>query len=751
MASQQGFSLKLGQRKKLIPIIIGMLVLAGMLFLRLTAPDAFNRVGGLVFDAYQRAAPRAYEDAGVRVIDIDEESLKKYGQWPWPRTDIAQMLYAVSDSGAAVIAFDMVFSEPDRTSPDAVAALYKRYGMDDQSLAPFFQLPNHDEYFAQAIAETNTVTGYFMTNEDGKHPPVKWGRVIAGDLPELSLIEKGGAILPLDILNEQAKGTGFVSIDPDGDGIIRKAPLLNIIDGQEYPALTLEALRVAQGARSYTLKSSNASGENNETNTELVAVGVGALEIPTTGDGQMYVHFTEDVPERVVPAWKIMDKTEIDQEMLDWFEGRIVYVGTSATGLLDLVATPMTAEAAGVLVHAQMTEQMLLGKFLSRPDWAVGVESMIILIGGLVLVFALPFLGALRGGVLTIFMVGGVLLFSWVQYFTNQILIDPIFPVLGLLVVAIVTSTSSFLMTEAEKAYIKDAFDLYLSPEMVDKIADDPSLLSLGGEERDLTILFCDIRGFSKISEDLGPQQITTFLNNFLTPMTDILMEGKATIDKYIGDAIVSFWNAPLDDFDHHENAARASLKMMSVLREMNAERERDPENAALPVETKIGIGLNSGPCSVGNMGSKQRFAYSVLGDTVNLASRLEGLTKQYGVGIIIGSALAEQLPKFAILELDCLRVVGRDRPEVIFALIGDEDLADSATFRHLHSLHQAFRKAYGAQDWEGAEEILDKIVMLGTEFHIENYYHMMKARVADYKTAPPGDDWDGVHQAYRK
>ncbi len=741
----------MGRRKKLVPIMIGLLTLTMALFVRLTANDAFNQISGLVFDYYQRLSPRPFVDAGVRVIDVDEDSLKKFGQWPWPRTDMAQLLYNVSDAGAAVVAFDMVFSEPDRTSPDAVAALYRRYGLDEENLAPFLQLPNHDAYFADAIANTNSVTGYFMTEDEGPKPPVKWGRVVAGTLPSLSLIQKGGAILPLDQINEKAQGTGFVSIQPDSDGIIRKAPLMNLIGEQEYPALSIEALRVAQGARNFVLKSSNASGETNEANPELVAIQTGNFEIPTTGDGQMYVHFTEDVPERVVPAWKVLEKTEIDQEMRDWFEGRIVFVGTSAAGLLDLVSTPMSPSVAGVVVHAEMVEQIILGKFLIRPDWVPGLEFMVVLVGGLLLVFSLPYLGALRGGISTLTLLGGVVVFSWWQYSDNHILFDPAFPALSLLAVAIVTSTSSFLMTEAERAHIKDAFDLYLSPEMVDKIADDPSLLSLGGEERDLTILFCDIRGFSKISEDLGPKEITTFLNNFLTPMTDILMEENATIDKYIGDAIVCFWNAPLDDPDHPTHAARGALRMMSTLHEMNRQFESDPQNAPLPVLTHIGIGLNAGPCSVGNMGSEQRFAYSVLGDTVNLASRLEGLTKQYGVGIIIGSQLAERLPAFAVIELDRLRVVGRDTPETIYGLIGDEQEAISDRFEALNELHNRYREAWAAQDWAGAMQYLEQLVTKGTDFEIENYYKKMIERAREYMQNPPEEGWDGVHQAYKK
>ncbi len=354
----------------------------------------------------------------------------------------------------------------------------------------------------------------------------------------------------------------------------------------------------------------------------------------------------------------------------------------------------------------------------------------------------------MRGGVLATVALGGVLAGSWFAFRNNGLLLEPIFPALGVVSVYIAITAVSFYREERARSHIHNAFDRYLSPELVDRIARDPGQLELGGEVRQMTVLFSDVRGFSRISERFGPQELIGFLINLLTPMTDVLLARKATIDKYIGDAVLAFWNAPLDDPDHEQNAAYAALEMLETLKRLNADSDRDP---AWPGQVAIGIGLNTGPCCVGNMGSRQRLSYSLIGDTVNLASRLESLTKVYGVSILVGEALASRLPGFALLELDVIRVVGRDAPERIFAMLGSPDMASDAAFLASRARMSALLEAYRSCDWATAEAELEHLRGTGSIAGLGSVLAIYANRIADYRQNPPPDDWDGISQALEK
>jgi adenylate cyclase len=339
---------------------------------------------------------------------------------------------------------------------------------------------------------------------------------------------------------------------------------------------------------------------------------------------------------------------------------------------------------------------------------------------------------------------------SWYAFKARNLLVDPTGPILALLACYLVATVFTYVREEKQRRYIHGAFDRYLSPELVKRITDDPSRLELGGEVREMTVLFCDIRGFSRISEGLGPQEIIGFLIAFLTPMTDILLARRATIDKYIGDAILAFWNAPLDDPDQHCNAARGALEMVARLDALNAEMP-ERKDMVWPGPVEIGIGLNSGPCCVGNMGSARRLSYSLIGDTVNLASRIEGLTKQYGVRIALGEALAAKLPGFALVELDRVRVVGRERPETVHALLGDEATAEAPEFRAFCEGHAAMLDAYRAQRWDEAEERIAASEEAAARHGLPKLYARYRALVAAFRAEPPPPDWDGVAQLREK
>lgn len=722
-----------------------------LLILHIFQPPFVGSISNLVFDTYQRAYPRPYEDAGVRVVDIDDESIRRLGQWPWPRTDAVRLTDALTNAGAAAIAFDVVFSEPDRTSPARAVEILRQNPEARGDYAEIAAMTDHDELLGQAMGRGPTVTGYFLTDEANPARPAEHAGVAVSGTPPLDILrEYNGAIVSLPVIGGRASGAGSVSLDSGRDDIIRAVPLIANLDGQIVPSLSLEALRVAQGAGAILVRSSDGSGEwgGGGPETTVLAVKTGDLEVPTTDVGELWMHYTAPHPDRIVPAWRILQGDLPEAEMRRLFEGQIVFIGTGAIGLRDIRSTPTQAGELGVVIHAQAAEQMILGRFLTRPDWAAGAERVLMVALCLLIALSAPALGALRGGVLATLALGGVLVGSWLAFRNSGLLLEPIFPALGVVSVYIAITAVSFYREERARSHIHKAFDRYLSPELVDRIARDPGQLELGGEVRQMTVLFSDVRGFSRISERFGPQELIGFLINLLTPMTDVLLARKATIDKYIGDAVLAFWNAPLDDPDHEQNAAYAALEMLETLKRLNADNALDP---AWPGQVAVGIGLNTGPCCVGNMGSRQRLSYSLIGDTVNLASRLESLTKVYGVSILVGEDLAARLPGFALVELDIIRVVGRDAPERVFALMGSPATASNAAFIASQARMSALLAAYRSRDWAGAEAELARLQGPETIAGLESVLAIYAARIADYRQTPPPDDWDGISQALEK
>jgi adenylate cyclase len=710
---------------------------------------ALAEARGLVFDAYQRAAPRPYRDAGVRIVDIDDASVRRLGQWPWPRTELARLTRSIAVAGAAAIVFDIVFSEPDRTSPARIAGQEEAAGAPPAALAALRALPDHDARFAEALGASPTVLGFFLTDDQGEAVQPKAGFAVAGSDPGAALIRYRGAILPLPPFREAAAGLGFVSTRADADGIVRRAPLVARAGEALVPSLAAEALRVAQGAGGLVIKSSDASGQVAAGRPEAVALKIGAAEVPITEAGELWMHYTGPVAERSVPAWKILDGLP-PPEMRRLFAGRIVLVGAGAIGLRDLVATPVARRELGVAVQAQAIEQMVLGDYLYRPDWTAGLEMAVLLAAGGLLALLLPWMGAMRGALAGLGFLAGAGGGSWYAFRAHGLLVDPTAAMLAIVACYIVATLFDYLREEKQRRFIHGAFDRYLSPELVKRIADDPSRLELGGEVREMSVLFCDIRGFSRISEHMGPQEIIRFLVDFLTPMTDLLLARRATIDKYIGDAILAFWNAPLGDPGQYENAARAALEMLGRLERLNRDMP-GRKGSAWPGDVAIGIGLNAGPCCVGNIGSSQRLSYSLIGDTVNLASRIEGLTKVYGLAILTGDELAARLPGFALLEVDRVRVVGRDGAATVHTLLGDESLAATPAFIDLARTHAAMLAAYRARRWDEAERHLDAMAPAAAGLGLVKLYDRYRRSIRAYREAPPPEDWDGVTAATSK
>ncbi|KJE36239.1 guanylate cyclase [Thalassospira sp. HJ] len=719
-----------------------------------------------VFDLYQQISPREFEDVGVRIVDIDERSLQEEGQWPWPRTKLSELLYRLRSNGAVVVGFDMVFAEPDRTSPSRVIKDWPQ-GPENERIAEMAEaLPDHDQLFARFIEGTgNVITAVQLRNGTFEALPRQVGnfsaageagRKLSDFVPVLPSAAKN-----LDVIEAAATGNALVNVSPGQDGVVRRVPLLAAIDHEQpvigkpvYPTLTLEMLRVLQNApKTMLVRMSGASGSTRWTSSEGIAsVRVGAVTIPTDHAGNMWVHFTGHQNDRYLSATDVLEGT-VGRHIL---QNKMVLLGTSAAGLLDLRSTPLDRIIPGVEIHAEMLEQMLLEHFLTRPYWAAEVEMLVLLIVGIFFVLTVPRLGAVWPAVIGFAIAASALGVSWWAYTHELILIDPLYPIVGLAAVYLATSSLGFMRTEGERRQVRAAFANYLSPALVAQLAEHPERLKLGGETRDLTLMFCDVRGFTAISEGFksNPQGLTRLINRLLTPLTECILDREGTIDKYMGDCIMAFWNAPLDVENHAHHACDSALAMRSALKQLNDVRRLEADEANetfLPLN--VGIGINCGDCLVGNMGSDQRFDYSVLGDAVNLASRLEGQSKNYGVDVVLGEDVAKRVgDDFAVIELDLIAVKGKSEAVHIFALLGDKAMAATDPFKTFADLHATMLVAYRAQRWEDALGLTEQCREASHEFaSLDGLYDLYAERIALFKDTPPPADWDGVFVATSK
>lgn len=745
-----------------------------MVAAHIVIPSVFERFSLFAFDIYQRADPRATPaDPPVLIVDIDQHSLNELGQWPWPRTVVAQMLDHLREAGAAVVAFDVLFSEPDRTAPESLKKLLVARGTSEADAQRLLaEMADPDAQFAEAISKGPVVVGFDLVGNDGKpQTAVKAGFSVLGALgadPYRYVDRFPEAVSALPPLLKAAAGNGFVNEPSDWDNVVRHVPMVFRLGERPVPSLAAEALRVGFGGRGFLLRYAGAQaektfGENSGLNAIEIPIPAAhaALKVPVDASGQVSIHYARPDPRRYVSAADVVAGKFDAKRVAD----HIVLVGSSAAGLNDLKATPMARDMPGVEVHAQLIEQILDQDFLFRPDWGPGVEILFAFLAGLALVAAIPRFGALPGaGIAGVAIVVAVAV-SWFAYRSGNslvygsalsnagqssqfhVLLDPVYPIIVLIAIYVFSTLLNYRMTERQQREIRQAFSLYLAPAMVEQVAKHPEKLKLGGEIKTVTIMFCDIRGFTSLSESLvqefGPrraaEELAHLINEFLTPTTEIIMEQKGTIDKYIGDCTMAFWNAPLDDPDHAKNAVAAAQEMRRKLAELNVAWA-----AAGRRTLNVGIGINTGECSVGNFGSHQRLNYSLLGDPVNLASRLEGQTKAYHVDLIIGEDTAALLGDPTLIELDLIAVKGKTQPVRIYTLPPHLPEAQQFLERHANVL-----AAYRQRDWSAALGLMADPLL--AESDMAPLYGVYRERIAQMQAEPPPSDWDGVYVAHEK
>jgi adenylate cyclase len=865
-----------------------VIVLVALLALRYHDPAVVQKLRFLQFDFFQQTEPRADAKIPVVIVDIDDESLRQVGQWPWPRDILGHLVDKLREGQVGIIAFDVTFPEADRAAPGWMFDAFEQgsLGFEPGMMAG----PSNDSLFADAMKKTRVILGMSGTNsmnaKGGK--PIVTPMGLIGD-PSQFLKKYRAMVTNLTELDQAAAGRGVFSLKPDSDNILRQIPTLVTVEQQIYPALVIELIRVALGAPSIAVRSDESGVKdivikNSQTKQNLI--------IPTNRDGSLWVRYQQRDPNLYVSAADVLAGT-VPAEKL---RNSIVFVGTSAAGLEDIAATPF-GPVPGVEIHWQVLGSILSNQYLSRPPAADDLELASVLVIGLLIIFLTVWLRARWTALLLLGLLAASAGGAWYAFSAHGLLFDAVYPAIATVLLYTMQVYVNHHVSERQRRQVSDAFGRYVSPVLVQRLAKESARLELGGETKDMTILFCDIRGFTQISERFkgNPQGLTALINRFLTPLSEEVMHHQGTIDKYIGDCIMAFWNAPLDDPDHARNACRAALAMFEALDLLNVqlaqearliqepenlprayrrlkelgEAERDErlqiaatlrgsaseghayaqytlgkayrdglvgqrsadeavrwfaaaaeqgyslaqrnlgerlargdgvardevmalqwltlaarDGLAAAEEVRIelmqrmtvteiaaaerrarawrpnsprlgvtaihmGIGINSGECVVGNMGSRLRFDYSVLGDAVNVAARIESQSSNYGVDIVITETTYAQAPDFAALEIDRIIVKGKSEPLRIYALLGTPEVAGSPEFRDLAWRHEAMLQAYRERQWQESLQHIETCAHLWPS--LAPLYDLYRDRIENFLIDPPSADWDGVFVALKK
>lgn len=610
-----------------------MLLTGGLgLVVVLADPLALQTLRHQGFDQYQRWQPRVVQAAPVRIIDIDEASLDRIGQWPWPRTRLASLVERLGEQGVAAIGFDVVFAEPDRTSPQRVSG---DWPLTPTARAELQHLPDHDATFAEAIATQDVVLGFAARSEatadahanaktDAKSPEPRYRYVWMGEPDPGILNTIGGAVRPLASLEMAASGVGALSFVPDADGVVRRVPMVMALQGQPVPSLSAELLRVAQGTPNYILQRASGGAP------ALEAVRIGALTVPTTARGEMWIHYTPAQAQRYVPAWRVLNGTA-DPALL---EGHIVVIGSSAPGLLDLRFNPLGQLMPGIETHAQAMEQALTGQHLARPSWAMAAEALLVVVGCVLLVAIGAFMGSLRAAAAWLVLVATLLWGGWWAFSAQRVLLDTFTPAIAWTLAYGLASVCRHFRSELQHRWVRQAFSRYVSPNRVAHLMQNPEQLELGGKRQRCSFIFTDLAGFTPLMESIDPADAVHLLNRYLEEMISIAFRYQGTLDRIMGDSLAIMFSAPVEQADHAQRALDCAMEMHRFATGFT--RQQQARGVAFG-HTRFGI--HSGEVIVGNFGGKALFDYRALGDPVNTAARLESVNKHLGTWVCVSEA----------------------------------------------------------------------------------------------------------------
>ena len=649
-----------------VVLIVPLAALVLAVALKTEEPRALAELRAKVFDGYQRWQDATPSPVPARVIDIDDQTLARFGQWPWPRTLVAELTRRLYDLGAAVVVFDMLFAEPDRTSPQSMAAQWRLDGELARSLTA---LPDHDTVLAHTIAGTPTVLGILLRSEAGTGPPpAKAGIAIANGNAAAAITTFAAARAPIQDLVEAAAGLGAMNVIPDADGIVRRAPIMFRVGEQVVPSLAAETLRAVAGAGAYILwpRAGQAAG--------LDGIGIGSFRIPTDRQGHIWIRY-RPAYRAAIPAWSVLDGTLAAAAI----KGSIALVGTSAPGLLDLHNTPTTPAAPGVMVHAQIIEQLLRGDWLTRPEWAVGAEATFLFLVGLSVIFASGHLGAaltaaMAGLAMTLAAIG-----SWFAFERAGYLFDPVYPGIAVLAIYVVTQLTRHIEAEYRRRFVEKAFSSYVSPNLVRHFIRNPQELRLGGERRECSFVLTDLAGFTALVESSDPAALVSVLNDYIDEMTSIVFAHDGTLDRIVGDAVAAIFSAPVVQPDHAERAVACAIAMDRFAQTFAAAKRA--QGIAIS-HTRIGV--NTGPVIIGNVGGRLHSDYRALGDAINTAARLESANRHLGTRVCVSETTVRSCRQFNGRPVGKLRLKGKRQALDCFEPLASEQLSTPAITGYL-------------------------------------------------------------------
>jgi adenylate cyclase len=642
--------------------VLAVLLLASLFCaLYVIDPVTLRELRNITFDQYQRWQPRTYQDAPVRIIDFDDESLHRLGQWPWPRTRIAELVTRLQDAAPAAIAFDVVFSEPDRTSPKAMLDLWSAPAQTRHWMA---SLPDHDDALARAIAQAPVVLGQSVATEQaaGTAPQVKARFISIGEAPTPYLHAYSGAIPLLPPLENAAAGVGFITFIPDADGVVRRVPLLINVANTLVPSLSAEALRVAQGGRNYLVRSVDTKGVG------VADVRVGKTLIKTNSAGEVWMHYSPPEARRYIPAWKILSGAVPASELT----GKILFVGTSAKGLLDIRFTPLGYAIPGVEIHAQMLEQTLAGNELVRPSWASGMEAATLMAGVLGVGLAALLLGVLWSSVLFLAVLITLWAGIWYGFSVHGLLIDAMVPSIAIITAYGLASSIRHFSSERRQRWIRQAFSRYVSPNLVAYLINQPGALELGGRRQQCSFVFTDLADFTSLLEGMKAESAVTLINDYLEGMITIAFAHDGTLNRIVGDAVVIMFSAPVVQADHQRRAIACAWEMR--LFSQGYAKQLSMQGIAFG-QTRIGI--HSGEVIVGNFGGNAIFDYRALGDPINTAARLESANKHFGTWVCVSATTLAGCPDWPVRPIGQVVFKGKTIPLMIYELLDPKQMAN--------------------------------------------------------------------------
>ena len=699
-----------------------------------------DRLDEIIYDARLRLTMPGGVDNKIAIVDIDDKSLAELGRWPWGRDKLAALVNELFDHyHISVLGFDVVFAEPDDSSGLAsLDALARTRLRDDGSFQNAFKTLrpqlDYDARFARALAGRPVVLGFALSNLPGANSgvlpaPVFAPGTFAGRDIDFETYPSYDANLAE--FQKNAAGAGHFNPQVDSDGIIRRLPMIEEYQGKYYQSLSLAVVRTLLGQPRIV---PGFPEGGNDMEWLALHTSQGTMRIPVDENAATLIPFRG--PQGSFPYYSAADvlagRTPPDKLL-----GKIVLVGTTAPGLNDLRSTPVDRLYAGVEAHANMIAGMLEGDLKEKPPYVMAADVLQLVLVAVVMGFLLPLLSTSRASLAALLVAGALVGINFSLWRYGNLALPLATALVLALSLYVLNMSWGYFVESRTKRQFASLFGQYVPPELVEEMSRDPESYSMAGRRADLTVLFSDVRGFTTISEGLQPEQLAQLMNEYLGAMTEVIRRERGTLDKYIGDAIMAFWGAPVAEPEHARKAVTAALEMQRRLLEVN----RGLTAKGWP-ELKIGIGVNTGPMTVGDMGSPVRKAYTVMGDTVNLGARLEGITKQYGVGIIVGEATRNLLQQtFVFRELDRVRVKGKAEPVGIYEPLGPVGAIDRARIEEIEIWDRALA-CYRAQDWDRAEQLLLELSRNDERAYL---YQLYLKRIAQYREAPPGEGWDGV------